>query len=203
MNRRPQTSISCTHTFPFGPRDLNQLTRCMSSHNNIIRRLLALIFLFAFTITWYTWPDRTFRAFKTAVLNQRFDIANSMVNKSTNTATDGSVFDCTFDATSTGIHLNSHILERHSSAEGFIKYLKPNQRSIADILLARRTYEVWNKDPSFIAGDPITMIRMSGGWSPRFEFIVERGKLTIVASKSDDRDDTGSVDYVDPTSLGL
>jgi len=131
-----------------------------------LRVLLAIPLVTGCAITWYTWPDRTFNAFKTSLENDRFELANSIVENSVSTFPDGSESPCTFLADSTGIHLNGRGGNSTTNPQYFISKLIPENRSFGDVLQAKRVYRV----------------REYSHWGGRrhnFSFVVQRGQVML------------------------
>ena len=131
-----------------------------------LRVLLAIILVIGCAISWCTWPDRTFNAFKASLKNDRLALANSIVQNSVSTFSDGIERPCTFVADTAGIHLKC--AGNGSSTpkpQYFFSQLVSENRSFGDILKAKRVYTVRG------------LTRDTG--TQRFAFVVQRGKITL------------------------
>lgn len=152
-----------------------------------LRMLLALPFVIGFAIMWWTWPDRTFEEFKAAIAAEQFDVANSLVRETPGTK---------FEIDATGIRIESRIGTQHSRVDqAFGARLIPEDRSLADVLLARRSFKSLMKDPGFSTVNGV--IKMCEP-TLLFTIVVERGELKLV-------DPIGTEEHeyqLDPALLG-
>lgn len=126
-----------------------------------LRSLLMMPVVFAVIWMWITWPHRTFEAFTEAIKDDRFQTANAMVD----------VRECSFEVSPAGAHIKSNkvaalIRIQPRGLPSFVEYTVRQDRSVVDLLKARSVYV-----PPYLKHGESGM--------PRFEFVVERGHITL------------------------
>jgi hypothetical protein len=131
-----------------------------------LRSLLAVPVVFAFVWLWATWPDRTFESFKQSLKDGQFELATSIVDCGECPLADGKKISFTVD--SWGIRMQCGGSARHTTkVPYFLDTIDRQDRGISDFLQAKSVYR----------------LRSFGGrWagsSRSFEFLVERGQITL------------------------
>lgn len=124
-----------------------------------LRRLLILPVLLALCIAWVTWPTRTFESFCSSIRDGNFAQVNSMVK----------CVDCSFEYKSTPDYPTGGICMEKSGrlsfsciSQSFLELGYVQERSLADILMARSSFLLPRRDPG-----------------PQFEFVIERTQITM------------------------
>jgi len=128
-----------------------------------LRSLLILPPLLALSIAWVTWPTRTYESFCSAIRDGNFEQVNAMVECA----------DCQFEYKATpkyptgGIHMKKSGSPTRGSYNWpfFLETCITRNRSLADVIMARSSFEA------------VIPNRPSQG--PYFEFVIERGQLTM------------------------
>ncbi|TWT35515.1 hypothetical protein KOR34_04080 [Posidoniimonas corsicana] len=130
-----------------------------------MRLLLLAPVTLAVAFAWAAWPSRTVTAFKSAIVNERYEEANEMVRLESWTLPDGRTLPCSFESGPDGVELRcgGGAFHRTTDPARFANGLVPAPVGVADMVVSRRVYAVGTY----------------GQHRPGFEFVVERGTVTL------------------------
>ena len=121
-----------------------------------LRSLLAVPVVFALVWLWATWPDRTFETFKQALRDGRFKLATSMVECGECPLVAGEKISFAID--SSGIRMKCGGGASRTVVPYFLDTVVREDRGILDFLQAKNVYRRRSR---------------------QFEFVVERGQITL------------------------
>ena len=130
-----------------------------------LRFLLAVPVVFAAVFGWVSWPNRTFRTFKTALTSERYEVANSMVHLEDWVLPSGETLECYFESGPSGVMVKcgGGALHRTTDPSRFVDGLIAKTPQFKDVLFSRRVYvDSIYRDPNH-----------------QFEFVVQRGTITL------------------------
>lgn len=129
-----------------------------------LRFLLTLPIVVAAAWSWVSWPSRTFGAFKSALVSERHEVANSMVHLDDLALPSDEALMYHFDSRPGSVTTIIPAIALHSTDPSkYVESLIAEPPRFKDVLLCRRVYV-----GSFYPG-----------CNHEFLFVVERGRVTL------------------------